>query len=336
MKISASIYSYKDHSDLQAIINELDIHRVDCFHIDCNDNPSVFNDIRKIRQISKTAIDLHIITNEPEKYFQEIDDLKIEYVQFQYENLNQKLHIKKNGYTRYGLGITSATDFSVLNPYLPEIDFILYMTTVPGESGGKFKKEYFQSIRKLKNTFFDKDIHIDGGINDEVSFILRNMGVSLIVSGSFIANNISVGAAMLDLLYHDIKSHFCIRDFMIDLEDLPVINYHQTDIREVLQQIEKHKLGFVFYKDEQNQFYGLTSNADYRRGLLRNLSDFNATTLDDIINRNPVWIHEDATITDMLNMIKSQNFIISFLPVLNSEKQLTGAVTFFNLIRSEL
>ena len=37
MKISASIYSNTE-KDLTSLIKELDAHRVDFFHIDCNDN----------------------------------------------------------------------------------------------------------------------------------------------------------------------------------------------------------------------------------------------------------------------------------------------------------
>lgn len=336
MKISASIYSYKNQENLEHIIQDLDIHHVDCFHIDCNNNLSVFDDIAKIRSISKTPIDLHIISPDPDKYFDLIAKYKIEYVQFQVENLVKPLEIKQNGITKFGLGITSNSSFSLIDPYIHDIDCILFMTTVPGESGGTFKKENFQKIRKLKNTYLNKDIHIDGGINDEVSFILRNMGVSLIVSGSFIANNVSVGAAMLDLRVHEIESHFRVKDFMIDVSDLPIINYNKTSITQVLTSIENYKLGFTCYTTDDTKFYGITSNADFRKGLLKNMADFNKTTLTDVINTSPVTIHEDATITDMLNLIKSKNFIISFLPVLNKNKELVGAITFFNLIRSEL
>lgn len=335
MKISASIYSYKNQEDLESIVKDLDVHHVDCFHIDCNDDLSVFDDIARIRTYSNTPIDLHIISSEPDKYTELIDKYKIDYVQFQVENLTKPYTFRHNGVTKYGLGITSRSSFDLLEPYINDIDFILFMTTVPGESGGTFKKENFQKIRKLKNTYLSKDIHIDGGINDEVSFILRNMGVSLIVSGSFIANNVSVGAALLDLRVHDIESHFHVKDFMIDREDLPVIGVDKTDVKIVLQTIEEYKLGFACFTDSNNHFYGLTSNADFRKGLLKNITDFNKTTLKDIINTNPVCIDEDATITDMLNLIKSKNFIISFLPVVNKQQELTGAITFFNLIRGE-
>ena len=65
MKISASIYSTS--RDLEQVVRELDNHRIDFFHVDCNDDPKVFDDIINIRKWSKTPIDLHIISKTPEK-----------------------------------------------------------------------------------------------------------------------------------------------------------------------------------------------------------------------------------------------------------------------------
>jgi ribulose-phosphate 3-epimerase len=334
MKISASIYSYKNQK-LEDIITDLDQHHIDMFHIDCNDDPAVFEDIKRIRQISATPVDLHIISPEPEKYYDLINKNKVEYVQFQYENLKHHISPPKNGTTSYGLGIISSTPCSIFEDYKDDFSFILFMTTIPGESGGQFQKENFKRIRKFRNHYQDKDLHVDGGINDEVSFILRNMGVSSVVSGSYIANNYSVGSALLGLRLNNVNSHYRISDFMIETEDLPILDITKTDVKEVLSTIEKYKLGFVFYYDRDGKFAGLSSNADVRKGLLKNLSDLNAVTLDDIVNPNPVSIIDYATITDMLNLIKSKNFIISFLPVINKKNEPVGGVTFFNMIRSE-
>jgi len=45
-------------------------------HIDCNDDLSVFEDIKRIRKISKTPIDLHIISSRPEAFFDGIIETK--------------------------------------------------------------------------------------------------------------------------------------------------------------------------------------------------------------------------------------------------------------------
>ncbi|MCC5931550.1 MAG: CBS domain-containing protein [Cyclobacteriaceae bacterium] len=334
MKISASVYSSKDR-DIEDLVKDLDQYNIDSFHIDCNDNLQVFDDIAKIRKISRTPIDLHIISERPEQYYDQIDAHKIEMVQFQFENLGKPLNLKPNGITSYGLSIMSDTPVEVFEPYAGDCDFILMMTTIPGQSGGTFRKDNFKKIRKFRNTFPGKRIHVDGGVNAEVSFILRYMGVHSVVSGSYLVNHSSIGAAMLNLRLEDVHSQYQIRDFMIEKEDLPILPYHKTSFVEVLQTIEKYKFGFVFFSDADGKFAGLASNADVRKGLLKNLADLNQTRLEDITNFKPVSLQEDATISEMLYLIQSKKFPVNFLPVLNGEHRIAGAVTFFNLIKGE-
>ena len=62
MKISASIYSSKEKL-LSEIVTELDHHEVDYFHVDCNDDPRVFDDIAYINEHSTSPADLHIISS---------------------------------------------------------------------------------------------------------------------------------------------------------------------------------------------------------------------------------------------------------------------------------
>ena len=84
MKIAASIYSSRE-DQREGLIEMLDEHNIDYFHVDCNDNPAVFDDIRQIREKSNTPIDLHIISPQPEKYFNLIREFGVESVTIQYE-----------------------------------------------------------------------------------------------------------------------------------------------------------------------------------------------------------------------------------------------------------
>ncbi len=334
MKLSASIYSYKG-KNLNELVRELDRHKIDMFHIDCNDDPGVFDDIKKIRQISKTPIDLHIISPYPEKYFDKIIENSIEYVEFQYEPVKKKIQFPKTENIHVGLGIVSDTPVDVFEPFRDEFDFVLFMTTVPGVSGGSFRKENFQKIRKFRKLFPRKEIHVDGGVNAEVSFILRNIGVSCVVSGSFLVNNSSISKAILDMKMETAKSHYLIKDFMTDLSELPVLKLHEANFLDILKKIEEYGLGFVFFEDENGTFAGLSSNADIRRGLLNNQNNLNGIKLEDVRNKNPLVIDESATIDEMLRLVKTKRFPINFLPVVDNSYNLTGAVTFYNLIRGE-
>ena len=334
MKISASVYSNKEKG-LVELVKELDEYQVDSFHIDCNDDLSVFDDIDRIREVSNTPIDLHIISSQPEKFYESIARYQVEYVQFQYEDLKQKINPPHLEHTHYGLAITSDTPIEVFDEYRDDFHFLLMMTTVPGVSGGTFKRKNFERIRRAKNRYSSNHIHVDGGVNDEVSFILRNIGVNSVVSGSYLVNHEQVGAAMLTMRTQDVHSHFLVKDMMIGPTELPILDYNSSDFKKTLKAVEDYELGFALFADGSGSFQGLASNADIRKGLIANINDLNNTKISDIINDSPVTVQESATISDMLHMINETNFLISFLPVLNENNELVGAVTFNNLIRGE-
>ncbi len=334
MKISASLYSNRERT-LTDLATELDECHIDLFHIDCNDDLSVFDDIKEIRKVSNTPIDLHIISDTPEKYFSGIADLKVEYVTFQYENLPSTFSFPQSEDTSFGLAVTTNTDISVFNHYKEVCDFILIMTTVPGQSGGKFKKENFQKIRKFRKAFPGKKIHVDGGVNDETGFILRLLGVHSVVSGSYLVKNKSVPLSLLHLRSSIVHSDYQLKDFYIDLAHTPHLDIETSGFPEALNTIDQYDLGFVCYTKGDNEFAGLCSNADIRKGLLKNMGSLDSIDMTQVINPNPVTINEDASISEMLHLIQSKEFVISFLPVVDKQNKLKGAVTFFNLIRSE-
>lgn len=335
MKISASIYSNKTQK-LPEIIKDLDEHQIDFFHVDCSDDPRVFDDLKVIREYSSKPIDLHIITDSPEKYFDLIAAHEVEYVTFQYENLKKPLDIPAHIKARLGLAITSDTDISVFEPFAERFSFILFMATTPGKSSGVFNKGNFKKIRKFRSTYPGKKIHVDGGVNGEVSFILRNMGVYSAVSGSYLFDADKLGSALLNLKSNEIDSHFQVRDFMRPLDEAPVLLPGNRSFEEVLKSIDNNKLGFTILVDGEGAIEGIISNADVRKGLIRNIDDLNKIDQRSIINITPVVINEDATVIELLRHIKSYNFPITYLPVVDNNNIVTGVLTFINLIKGEL
>ena len=334
MKISASIYSDKKRP-LKDVVLDLVAHQVDLLHVDCNDDVSVFEDIKKIRTWCDLPIDLHIITPYPSKYRDLIRDIPVEYVTFQYEDLQEKIEFPSNFSGKKGLAVITPTDISVFQEY-EDFDFILVMATIPGQSGGVFDTFNFSKIRKFKKLYPAKSVHVDGGVNGEVSFILRNMGVSSSVSGSYLFNGPSIGHALMNLTKRNVESQFVLRDFMIPLEESPVIHLKELSFEHVLETIEKGKLGFALVVKENNEYVGLVSNADVRKSLLNSIDDLTNLNVTSMINTDSVEIQERATVNDMLQLIKKYAFPITYLPVLDEAKNAVGIVTFVNLIRGEI
>lgn len=333
MKISGSIYSDKKRP-LKETVADLEAHQVDMLHVDCNDDTSVFDDIVQIRSWCSLPIDLHIITETPEKYFDLLREHPVEYVTFQFEELPKKLDLPADISGEKGLAIITPTSIEAFDDYA-NFDFILMMATIPGQSGGEFDPENFRKIRAFKKKYPNKSVHVDGGVNGEVSFILRNMGVHSSVSGSFLFKGASIGQALMDLTKREIESRFKIKDFMIPREECPIINKEGISLEHILTSIEEGGLGFTIVEGNSNMF-GIVSNADVRKALLKNLKDIENMDPATMINTNPVTIGAESTVDEMLNEVRNQSFPVTYLPVVDEDKNAAGIITFVNLIKGEI
>lgn len=334
MRISASIYSDKKR-DLATTIADLAAHHVDLLHVDCNDNLAVFDDIEQIRQWCSIPVDLHIITKQPSKYYDKLRQVPVEYVTFQLEDLEEPLDIPADISGKKGLAIITPTPVSEFDAY-SSFDFILFMATVPGQSGGVFDASNFKKIRDFQKKYPAKSVHVDGGVNGEVSFILRNMGVHSSVSGSYLFNAPSIGHALMDLTKRNVDSQFHIRDFMIPLEEAPVVRKEAADVLTVLESIETGKLGFTLILTAENKLAGLVSNADIRKALIAHRGNLSGLEVDSFMNPSPLVINDSATVNDLLQQIKKYAFPILYLPVVEKSGKALGIITFVNLIKGEI
>ena len=334
MKISASIYSDKKRP-LKEVIEDLVAHQVDLLHVDCNDDVSVFEDIKKIRTWCTLPIDLHIITSEPQKYIDLLLENPVEYLTFQYEDLKSPLNLPKEIKGKKGLAVITPTSVMVFDEYA-DFDFILIMATIPGQSGGVFDKINFSKIRQFRKKYPSKSIHVDGGVNGEVSFILRNMGVSSSVSGSYLFNAPSVGHALMNLTKREIESHYCVEDFMIPIEESPIVNGNDATTKSILEAVEQGNFGFALVLGNENKLIGLVSSADIRKALLRKIDQPADIKPIDLINKNPTSIKSSSTVHEMLQLIKKCPFPIMYLPVVDENQNAVGIVNFVHLIKGEI
>jgi len=334
MKISASVYSNKGASITETAKN-IEKYNIDCLHIDCNDEISVFEDIAEIKKHTNLSIDLHLITNTPEKYYENIKNAKIEQVTFQYENLRENFIFPINIATNVGIAIMNDTPIDVFEKYSNNASHILFMTTTPGMSGGTFNKHTFSKIRQFRNRFPYKKIQVDGGVNDKVSFILRNMGVHCAVIGSFLFKE-HLGYSYLKLKSNEISSEYSAEDFMLQKNEIPILYENSFTFLELLQTIENYKMGLAIISDSNNKLVGLITNADIRRALIKYFDDIKNTDISLIINRKPAVIEENQTVDEIIRYVKKLSFPIQFLPVISKNKKIKGLLRFNNLIKGEL
>jgi hypothetical protein len=232
------------------------------------------------------------------------------------------------------MAITTSTLISALGAdFIARLDFVMLMCTTPGESGGKFQKDNFQKINQLKYEYPNLSITIDGGVNSEVAFILRLLGVDTIVSGSYLMDKSEYGANMLNLLRPYAGETFCVKDFMVNKAYLPMLKTGTFSFKEAVQKIEDYKSGYVLIEDENGRFCGIVSNADVRKTMLKHWTNLDGIAESDFVNATPFSVNENATVREMLKTIEAIGRVILFLPVINNNNELTGLVPLNNLAK---
>jgi predicted transcriptional regulator len=127
-----------------------------------------------------------------------------------------------------------------------------------------------------------------------------------------------------------------VKDFMLDIDESPIINEQDLTLANVLTTMNQGKMGFVTVVGENKTFKGIIGNADLRHGLLKHIDNLNNIKIDELINTKPLVINQDYTVHQLLRFIKKQSKPILYLPVINDNNQAVGTVNFINLIKGEL
>ena len=204
MKVSVSILS----SELKAqdIVKKINSSYIkpDYIHIDVMDGKFVenktwtFSETKKITDYSSLPLDVHLMVNNPQKYIEDYALLNTNDIIFHYESvkdIDEMISLIKNYGLKVGIAISPDTEVEVLFPYLNKIDIVLIMSVYPGKSGQSFIENTPLKIEKLKQEIINQNsntiISVDGGINNETGLLCKNAGVDMLVSASYIHEDIN-------------------------------------------------------------------------------------------------------------------------------------------------
>jgi ribulose-phosphate 3-epimerase len=195
IKIAPSILS-ADFSCLGKEIQAVEKAGADLIHIDIMDGHFVPNltigpaVVKDIKRHTKLPLDVHLMIENPGKFIEWFADAGSDMITMHIETVSVPCFKSlarglKRRRIRTGISLNPLTPMKKISSLLGVCDFVLVMSVNPGFGGQEFIPEVLPKIKQLRSVF-NKDISVDGGINEQNAKLVINAGANMLAAGSYI------------------------------------------------------------------------------------------------------------------------------------------------------
>ena len=186
-------------SNMEKIISELDMSKVEYIHFDVMDGDFVPNltfgpqFISDLRLKTNKIFDVHLMIHRVDKFLDDYIKAGSNIITFHYEideNINHIIDRIKKENIKAGIAIKPNTSWEKIKKYLHLVDQVIIMTVEPGFGGQSFLTDQVEKIKNIshyiKKNNLKVDIEIDGGVNYDTGKLSIDAGANILVAGSFL------------------------------------------------------------------------------------------------------------------------------------------------------
>ena len=155
-----------------------------------------YNVVKTINSASAIMLDCHLMVDEPANSVSKYIDAGANIVTVHYEafydknTLAEVLRYIRSRNALAGISLKPATPFKEIRAFAYNADVVLVMGVEPGASYQETSEETYKKVAEINK--FKKDnnlnfkIEFDGGVNEKNAQKLRELGVDILVSGSYV------------------------------------------------------------------------------------------------------------------------------------------------------
>ena len=193
----------------------------DQLHLDIMDNifvPNFTFDFQRAKEIiafSDLPVDAHLMIADPDISAPKYAQAGCVSVTFHLEaakNIGQTISDVKSNGAKVGVAVKPGTPFSLVEPFVEQIDLLLIMTVEPGFGGQSFMHEQMDKVKTARSRIElikggKPLIQVDGGISLETIGEAASAGANCFVAGSAVYKSADP-ENMVQLLRKSAEEHF--------------------------------------------------------------------------------------------------------------------------------
>ena len=193
----------------------------DQLHLDIMDNifvPNFTFDFQRAKEIiafSDLPVDAHLMIADPDISAPKYAQAGCVSVTFHLEaakNIGQTISDVKSNGAKVGVAVKPGTPFSLVEPFIEQIDLLLIMTVEPGFGGQSFMHEQMDKVKTARSRIElikggKPLIQVDGGVSLETIGEAASAGANCFVAGSAVYKSADP-ENMVQLLRKSAEEHF--------------------------------------------------------------------------------------------------------------------------------